>query len=247
MPAANTDKLKKLSKRWVGQIGAAGVSDNSTTTIPLSSTTNLPTDTAVVATIDRVDSNGTATPSLEEAVIGVVSGSNLVNCVRAAEGTAQAHNAGAVVEILVTAKGYNDIIDAFLVGHSQLGAHTDTTLATLTGTQTLTNKRITKRAVSTTQSATPAINTDVTDVAHITGLAQAITSMTTNLTGTPLQGDSLRIDITDDGTGRAITWGSSFESSGTVTLPTTTVAGVRLDVGFFWNTVTSKWRCVASS
>jgi len=82
-------------------------------------------------------------------------------------------------------------------------------------------------------------------VAHITGLAQAITSFTTNLTGTPVEGDTLRIDITDNGTARAITWGDSFESSGNTTLPATTVLGVRLDVGFIWNTVTSKWRCVA--
>lgn len=117
-------------------------------------------------------------------------------------------------------------------------------LDTISASNTLTNKRITKRAVSTTQSATPTINTDVTDVSHITGLAQAITSMTTNLSGTPVQGDTLRIDITDDGSARAITWGTSFEASGNVALPTTTVLGVRLDIAFVWNTVTSKWRVV---
>lgn len=113
-----------------------------------------------------------------------------------------------------------------------------------TDTQTMTNKRITKRVVTVTQSATPTINTDNTDVAHITGLAQAVTSFTTNLSGTPVNGDMLRINITDDGTARAITWGASFEAS-TVALPTTTVISTRLDVGFIWNTATSKWRCVA--
>lgn len=116
-----------------------------------------------------------------------------------------------------------------------------------TTVQTLTNKRITKRDVTTTQSATPTINTDNTDQAHITGLAQAITSMTTNLSGTPVAGDILRIDITDDGTARAITWGTGFEASGTVALPTTTVLGVRLDVIFVRNEVTSKWRCIGVS
>lgn len=123
MAAAATDLLKKLAKRWVGQIGSGGVTDGVITTIPLSSVTNLPTDTAVVATIDRVDANGSPTPNKEESVTGVVSGSNLTSSVRGVEGTAQAHDAGAVVEILVTAKGYNDIIDAFLVAHTQLGAH----------------------------------------------------------------------------------------------------------------------------
>jgi hypothetical protein len=70
--------------------------------------------------------------------------------------------------------------------------------------------------------------------------------MTTNLSGTPVEGDTLRVDFTDNGTARAITWGAKFEASGNVALPTTTVLGVRLDVGFVWNTVTSKWRCVAA-
>lgn len=131
MAANSTDLLKKLSRRWTAQVGSGGVSDASSATIPLSSTTNLATDTAVVATIDRVDANGTATPSLEETVIGVVSGSNLVTCTRGVEGTAQAHSAGAVVEILVTAKGYNDIIDHLLVQHNQDGTHKSALVTTL--------------------------------------------------------------------------------------------------------------------
>lgn len=116
------------------------------------------------------------------------------------------------------------------------------TIAGLATTQTLTNKRITRRVVVTTQSATPAINSDNTDMASITGLAQAITSMTTNLTGTPVQGDFLEIQITDNGTARAITWGASFVSS-TITLPTTTVISTLLHVLFEWD-ATLKWVCV---
>jgi hypothetical protein len=112
-------------------------------------------------------------------------------------------------------------------------------------TQTLSNKRLVRRVVGVTQSATPAINTDNTDVASITGLAQAITSMTTGLTGSPNDGDMLIVRITDNGTARAISWGSSFEASGNVALPTTTVASTMLMTGFAWNTVTTKWRCVA--
>lgn len=111
-------------------------------------------------------------------------------------------------------------------------------------TQNLTNKRITRRTVTTTQSATPAINTDNTDVSNITGLAQAITSFTTNLTGTPGNGDLLEIRITDNGTARAITWGASFVAT-TVALPTTTVISTMLRVGFEWNSTTSKWECIA--
>jgi hypothetical protein len=120
------------------------------------------------------------------------------------------------------------------------------TLVGTSDTQTLTNKRFTRRVVTVTQSATPAINTDNTDVASITGLAQAITSFTTNLTGTPVDGDMLIVRITDNGTARAITWGASFEAS-TIALPTTTVISTMLTVGFIWNTATTKWRCIAAA
>src|SRR3972149_3254480 len=115
MAAQNTALLKKLSRRLVGQICAGGVADDATTTVPLSSATNLPTDTAVVAVIDRVDSNGDATANLEETIIGVVSGSSLISCVRGSEGTAQAHVAGGVVEGNVSGTISNQITNADLV------------------------------------------------------------------------------------------------------------------------------------
>lgn len=135
--------------------------------------------------------------------------------------------------------------DQVLTATGVAAATWQTPSITATSTTTVSNKRNTKRVVTTTQSATPIINTDNTDVAEITGLAQAITSFTTNISGTANAMDSLIINITDNGTARAISWGSSFESSGNVTLPTTTVISTKLTVGFFWNTATSKWRCVA--
>lgn len=129
-------------------------------------------------------------------------------------------------------------------GTLTLPTATDTLVGRAT-TDTLTNKRNTRRTSALSAgSATPAINTDTTDVVHITAQSAAITSFTSSLTGTPVDGDTLRISITDNGTARALTWGTSFEAS-TVALPTTTVISARLDVGFFWNTETTKWRCVA--
>jgi len=112
-----------------------------------------------------------------------------------------------------------------------------------TDTNTLTNKRITARTGTTTSSATPTINTDNVDYYSITALAAAITSFTTNLSGTPTIGQTLWISIKDNGTARAIAWGASFEAS-TIALPTTTVISTRLDVAFIWNEATSVWRCV---
>jgi hypothetical protein len=127
------------------------------------------------------------------------------------------------------------------------GVHGATgTIVGTTDTETLTNKRITKRVTTIVSSATPTINTDNCDVVTITALAAAITSMTTNLSGTPTNFQTLVIRILDDGTGRAITWGASFQAMG-VALPTTTTASKVLTVGFLYDTVDSKWGCVASA
>lgn len=114
-------------------------------------------------------------------------------------------------------------------------------VVTLTGTQTLTNKRITKRPATITSAAAPAINTDTTDIFFITAQAVNITSFTTNLTGTPVNGDLLRIVLTATGA-ITVAWGTSFESS-TVILPVT-ASTTRQDIGLVWNGVTSKWRCI---
>lgn len=114
-----------------------------------------------------------------------------------------------------------------------------------TDTQTLTNKRITRREGTVASSATPTINTDNVDAFTITALAVAITSMTTNLSGTPTSGQELEIEILDNGTARAITWGASF-ASGPATLPTTTVLSKWLYAKFRYSSSRSKWICMAT-
>lgn len=102
------------------------------------------------------------------------------------------------------------------------------------------------RVTTITSSATPTINTDSCDSVTITALAAAITSMTTNLSGTPTNFQKLIIRIKDNGTARAITWGASFEAKG-VPLPTTTVISKVLTVGFIYDSVSAKWGCVAAA
>lgn len=118
-----------------------------------------------------------------------------------------------------------------------------TSVVTLGGTQTLSNKRTVKLTSTVAgPGATPSINTDTSVYVDYTAVAANITGIT--VTGTPNRGDTLWISFTDNGTARTIVFGTSFEAS-TVPLPTTTVISTRLDVGFVWDVVTSKWRCVA--
>lgn len=99
---------------------------------------------------------------------------------------------------------------------------------------------------SVASSATPSINTDIYDEYDITALAANITSMTTNLSGTPKNGQKLIIRIKDNGSTRTITWGSSFASSGVATLPTATAASKTHTIGLVYNSTTSKWVCLAA-
>lgn len=144
-------------------------------------------------------------------------------------------------------------------GSIELGHATDTTLSrsaagvlavegvvipSISSTNTLTNKRNTRRLTTTNApGATPTTNTDNVDVMNFTGLATAITSMTTNLSGTPVDGDLIEFRFTDDGTARGITWGASFAAT-TVALPTTTVINTMLRVGFEYSG--STWKCIAT-
>jgi hypothetical protein len=148
---------------------------------------------------------------------------------------------------------------AITAGTIELGHGTDTTISrsgagviavesvvipSISSTNTLTNKRITKRTGNTTSSATPTINTDNVDMYQLTAQAADITSMTTNLSGTPTEGQPLWISIVGTGT-HNITWGTGFEAS-TVALPTTgAITTSRTDLGFVWNSVSTKWRIVA--
>lgn len=131
----------------------------------------------------------------------------------------------------------------------ELGNASDTTLARVSaGIISVEGKPVllsAPRNDTVASSATPTINTDTTEVFTITALAANITSMTTNLSGTPANGQRLLIRILDNGTARTITWGTSYASRG-ATLPTTTVISKYLYVSLIWNSTASTWDCVGA-
>ena len=138
----------------------------------------------------------------------------------------------------------------YVLAVSELAADRTITLPLLLGAdtfvfadfiQTLNNKRINPRVVTTTDDATAVIDVDVTDQYQLTAMANATTISTT---GTPVAGQKLIIRLTDNGTGRALTWDAVFVAIG-VTLPTTTVANKRHYIGCIYNATSSKFDVVA--
>lgn len=141
--------------------------------------------------------------------------------------------------------GFSASFSKALLTASQLFSlpNASTTLLGNDNVDTVSNKRIVYRTLAlSANSATPAVNTDNYDYVHITAQTLAITGFT--MTGTPNDRQTIWISITGT-TSVAITLGSSFEASGGVALSTTTVGTARLDMGFIWNTETSKWRQIA--
>ena len=131
MAAENTDKFRKGSRKFTTTLAAPGIIDASTDTFTLANTAGLPSDTAVDITVDRADGSGTLTPTKEEVITGVVSGSNIVSALRGVEGTAQAHASGALVEVRLSASQWNSLNDGILVEHGQDGKHGEAAVSSM--------------------------------------------------------------------------------------------------------------------
>lgn len=100
------------------------------------------------------------------------------------------------------------------------------------------------RVQSVTSSATVTPNADTDDMVKITAQAAGLTLA--NPTGTPLEGQGMVIRIKDNGTARAISYGSEYRALGT-TLPTTTVISKTLYIAMVRNLTDSKWDVVGVS
>lgn len=164
------------------------------------------------------------------------------------------HSAGMLTSNVPLSLGTSNALTA---GTIELGHATANTLSassgvlsiegvvipTISSTNTLTNKRITKRVITTTDDATAVIDVDVTDDYELTAIANATTF---TVTGTPTDGQMLFIRIKDAGVAKALTWTMSGGVIGVV-LPTTTVAGKWHLIGFKYFTSTTSWKAIAVS
>ena len=105
------------------------------------------------------------------------------------------------------------------------------------------NKPGALRSASTASSATPTPDSDTTDTYALTALAEAATFGAP--TGAPYDGQKLTSRITDNGTARALAWNGAYRAVG-VALPTTTVLGKTVYLGFIYNDGVA-WDLVASA
>lgn len=105
--------LRKAARKFTKTIDSTAIADASVDNFGINGTLSGLTEGELYdVTLDRADSNGSLTPAKEEVLTCEVSGDRFINCVRGVEGTAQAHSAGALLEIRLTASMWNDLIEA---------------------------------------------------------------------------------------------------------------------------------------
>jgi hypothetical protein len=103
------------------------------------------------------------------------------------------------------------------------------------------NTRIQPRISS---SASGNISPDVSSYDYYIRTAQAAAITINNPTGSPVQGEKIIIRLKDNGTARAISWGSQYRAL-EFPLPATTVLGKTLYLGFAFNSTDTKWDLLA--
>lgn len=101
----------------------------------------------------------------------------------------------------------------------------------------------TKSVTSIVTSTTEIIPLGINNINYsITALASALTIQTS---GTAIDFDKLVLRIKDDGTARALTFDPAFFEAKGMALPTTTVLGKVITIGFIFDIVTNKYGCVS--
>ena len=124
MAPAITDKFVKVGAAGTAtQLAAPGHSIGGTS-INVGSTTNWPTDTAVVFAIRQVDAQGELVAGTYTEWMGIVSGTTITN-LTLVYGTDQIYPAATTTQVYIpiSSYAYNRLIDALLTQHKQNGTH----------------------------------------------------------------------------------------------------------------------------
>jgi hypothetical protein len=100
------------------------------------------------------------------------------------------------------------------------------------------------RVITYTSTTTFTLNAATTDFIDITAQAASLNS-SSGSSGTPTNGQKLMIRICDNGTSRQITALASFGTKIGVSVPTATVAGKVMLLGYIYNSPKGRWECVS--
>lgn len=120
-------------------------------------------------------------------------------------------------------------------------------IATYTGTETLSNKNIQARVVVIADATSITINADTTDIATQAN-TQALGTLTINApTGTPFNGQKLILRLRSTNV-QTFSWNAIFAGSTDVSLPTASTGASKYDyLGFIYNSTAATWQLAAKN
>lgn len=119
------------------------------------------------------------------------------------------------------------------------------TVALIAATQTLTNKRINPRVVALTDAATIAVDSDITDQGNVTLAGNRTLGAPT---GTPVDGQRLRIRVRQDATaGRTLAYNAIYRFTGAAAPTVTATAAETTYLDFVYHSTDVKWDCVGTT
>lgn len=237
-----------LNQYFTTTLNVGGGIDNSQTTgIILTDVSGIDTSKPGVALINYADPLNTTIA--EWVTFTSIDGSKeLQGVVRGAEGfSAKSHDNGVSVAFPLSESHVNNLTTALSI--SGVATNLVTSTISLTdditdaATELVTASYVGKQTTATTD-ATPNPTGDAkVNEYYLTALGSAAEFAAPS--GTPTNGNILRIRILDDGTGRALTYNAIYRAIG-ITLPTTTTASKTTYIGAIYNSADSKWDCVAT-
>lgn len=117
-------------------------------------------------------------------------------------------------------------------------------VASIDGTQTLTNKRMNPRVVTESDATTWTPAGDTSDLSYQSNTQGTGTLTMAAPSGTPVNGQKLWLKIKSTNV-QTYSWNAIYVSGSTVTLPTVSTAAKIDNIGFVYDSVNSKWECVA--
>lgn len=205
---------------------AGGLTDAETAGIVLSSTDGLDTTKPGIALLTYQDPLD-LTKAEWITYISISVAKEFLGVARAAEGsTAKAHTNGCAI--------------AFPISKSHINNLNDLLNGVTSGIRI--SPRIVTTASYTTDTGT-FLTVATADEFDVTAQAGAL--KLNNPGGTPNNGQKLIVRIKDNGTARALTYDTQFRASTDLALPTTTVLGKVLYMGFMFNVTDTKWDLLA--
>lgn len=152
--------------------------------------------------------------------------------ISAADIAALAAGGGGTGDVVGPASSVNNRVAVFSGTTGKLLADGGQTLAELIASAKALN-------VQTVVSAATVTPTFANDMVKIT--AQAVSLTLANPTGAATEGWGIVVRIKDNGTARAISYGTQYRAATGVTLPTTTVAGQTIYIAMIFNQTDTRW------